>query len=112
MTQRALVLWRYAFGFAFAASAYLLLTPTPVGARIAPTDESGHLALFAVLAFTLARALDGRPAAAYAIAVAWGLATEALQLAIPGRSASWSDVAVDAFGALAAFIPYKARGAG
>lgn len=110
--MRPILLWRAAFAIAFAASAYLLLMPQPVGASLAPTDWIGHLALFAALGLTLSRALPGRPGLVFLLIAAWGLATEALQLAIPGRTGTIGDVAIDAIGALAAFIPYKPRGGG
>lgn len=109
--MRTTHLWRAAFALTFAASAYLLLMPRPLGdgGGSALPDWLGHLLLFAALGLTLARSLQIPPAIAYALIVAWGAATEILQLAIPGRTGTMEDLAVDALGALAAFLPYKSQ---
>lgn len=104
--------WRIAFAISLAASAYFLLTPDPAAPDLEGPAEvvvsvGAHVALFAALGFTLARALDAHPAVAYALVLAWAAATEIVQLAIPGRHGSMPDFALDAFAALAAFIPYK-----
>ena len=112
--MRPILLWRAAFAIALAASAYLLLTSspsTPTTGTAPPPDWLGHLVIFAALGLTLSRS-GPRPALAFAIVLAWGIATEALQLAIPGRTGTLGDIAVDTVGALAAFIPYKPRGGG
>ncbi|MBM4193792.1 MAG: VanZ family protein [Gemmatimonadetes bacterium] len=69
------------------------------------SDKLGHLAMFAVFAFLVARALEpGRPslrtvAIVAAAMAAWAALDEVHQMFIPGRSGEFADWVADVAGA-------------
>jgi VanZ family protein len=98
-----------------AVLAAALLAPLPRGRFMDALTDLGHAPLFAVLAaWTATRlrrsgfGLPGALGAAWAAAVAAGVAVEALQ-ALVGREASAGDVWADAVGALAGILAAAAR---
>lgn len=66
-------------------------------------DKLVHAALFGVQAWLLCRCREGAGprwlAACFGVAAAYGVATEAGQLAAPGRDASFGDAVADVVGA-------------
>ena len=89
--------------------------PIPAGMN----DKSGHMLGYAVVAFTVVRALAGglprhitpRVALlAVAITVAYGITDEIHQRYVPGRSAEMADLYADAAGALIATVACWAWG--
>lgn len=78
-------------------------------------DKLVHAGLFGVQAWLLCRCRDRSgfrwPAASFALAVAYGLVTEAGQVVVPGRGATAGDVAADTAGAAvgAAFASWRSR---
>jgi VanZ family protein len=97
-----------AFGwmaFIFALSAQRALPSAPgLGATL--TAVGGHLAVYAVLAALLARGLRGtglegrrRFAAAFVVAVLYGVSDEVHQSFVPGRDATLADLGLDTAGA-------------
>lgn len=103
--------WRLLFLAAVAGALALLLVPLPPAEPGPPgtphLDKVVHLALFAAQGFTGARAFPGRPGRLFAALVALGAATELAQAFVPGRSPGALDLAADAVGALAAFLPRR-----
>ena len=80
--------------------------PQAVPALPAGGDKVLHAAAYAALGLTWCWALSSpaRPVwrtalLAFAVAVTWGLSDEYHQSHVPGRVASWGDVAADAVGA-------------
>lgn len=86
-----------------------LLIPDPaaaIGGVPGWAPSAGHLLLFLVLAFLLARSLraSSRPrplVTAFGVAFCYGLVLELLQIPIAGRGAEWLDVVLNGIGATA-----------
>jgi VanZ family protein len=84
------------------------------------TTQIGHFTEFAVLAWLVASWADARTASgwhalafAWAVAVVYGGLIEVLQAPLSYRSAQWSDLAIDAAGAVAGLVVFRAvRGSG
>ncbi len=78
--------------------------PLPVEGVLAVTGTALlHFAGYGILSAALAWALGGRARsrlAAPALAFAYGAVLEALQLAVPGRTADWVDLGINLAGAL------------
>ena len=74
----------------FAMLAYLFMAP--VGKHPFSTPKKKNILLLLFLATT-----------------GWGLATECIQLGIPGRSFDWLDWAADSVGAFVAYIACRMR---
>ena len=92
--------------FLFALSARSRL-PTPLGLTADTVAVLGHLAVYAVLAVLLWRAIPagGRARSRFVLAflgaMAFGVGDEAHQAFVPGREPSLLDLGLDAAGALA-----------
>ena len=69
-----------------------------------PWDKLAHALAYAVLAALLRRG-GLAPGRAFALAVLYGAGDELHQRFVPGRLADPADLAADAFGALAAWLP-------
>ena len=65
-----------------------------------------HVLEYCVLGLLLARALDGRVAAAFALAVAYAASDELHQHFVTGRHGTLRDVAIDALGIAAGVAIY------
>ena len=74
----------------FAILAFLFMAP--VGKHPFPTSKKKHIFLRLLLA-----------------TVCWGLATECIQLGIPGRSFDWIDWVADSVGAWIAYLACRKR---
>ncbi|MBC7220204.1 VanZ family protein [Candidatus Bipolaricaulota bacterium] len=78
--------------------------PPPIEGALRITGTTVlHFAGYGILAAALAWALGGRARsrlAAPALAFAYGAVLEALQLAVPGRTADWADLGINLAGAL------------
>lgn len=74
--------------------------PSP---EVAGFDKVSHFGAFALLAFLLARALDGPRGGfrAAAVGMLYGVSDELHQAFVPGRSPDWRDWVADALGVLA-----------
>lgn len=78
--------------------------PEPPGQG--PWDKIAHAAIFAALAILALRAWPGAaPSRVFLVLLVYGAAIEAIQFAIPWRSGEVLDLAADAVGALAVFVP-------
>lgn len=112
MNARLRAAARVAFVAALAMTTWLLLSPRlpePVVATRFPwQDLVSHVVLFATLGALLALGWSGRPAWLYAALVAYGAATEVTQAFVPERTATSTDFAADALGALMVFLVSRA----
>lgn len=82
-------------------------------------DKWIHLGMFAILAFLFMAPVGRHPFYAtkkqriflrlLLATMGWGLATECIQLGIPGRSFDWLDWAADSMGAWIAYLACRKR---
>jgi VanZ family protein len=100
------------FGYGFAAASLIAglfvlgRTPYAVGLIPSPWDKLVHVLVFALLTLLLSYTLGARAARlAVILALAVGIADEAHQMFLPGRSSDVTDFMADMFGvALAAWV--------
>ncbi len=120
MTAPTILRWLAVVGqaaliFVLSAQSDLRLAPEP--ALDFALHKAGHLAVYGVLAWLLARALEvpGRTArvvmvASLLLSIAYGATDELHQAFVRGRGSSPVDVAIDGVGALAGLAVYAVWG--
>ena len=117
MTAQSIIRWLPAVGqaaliFVLSAQADLRLAPEPV--LDFALHKAGHLAVYGVLAWLVARALEvpGRTSrvvmvGSLLLCIAYGATDELHQALVPGRGPSPVDVAIDGLGALLGLAAYR-----
>jgi len=91
-----------AIAFAVLVAGLFVVGSMPVAAGLlrAPWDKLAHFAHFGLLTVLLLLATRGRrPLAVFLAVCAVGVADELFQSRLPGRYATWGDLAVDVFAA-------------